>query len=115
VSTDLPELVITYGGNGLNSGVNGTFYSDTFAIGGTVLQSVDIAVVFQGVGPPGGGILGLSFDASEATNLELDVEYPDVLDDLYNAGIINCRAFSLYLDDLGRSTLKNFLDSCLTV
>lgn len=107
MSTDLPELVITYGGNGLNSGVNGTFIADTFAIGGTALQSVDIAVVFQGNGPPGGGILGLSFDVSEATNLEYNVVYPDVLDDLYNAGIINSYAFSLYLDDLGRSTLEN--------
>jgi hypothetical protein len=115
VSTDVPELVITYGRNGLNSGVNGTFISDTFAIGGTALRSVDIAVVFQGLGPPGGGILGLSFDVSEATNLETDVVYPDVLDDLYDAGIISRHAFSLYLDDLGRSTLKNVFGSCLKV
>jgi hypothetical protein len=112
----LPELIAKYGGNGENSGVNGTFYSDTFTIGGTTLQSVDVAVVYESDGGPiGGGILGLSFDTTENTNVDFGIVYPDVLDDLYNAGIIGSHSFSLYLDDLGKSTSKNVFNSCLTL
>jgi hypothetical protein len=44
--------------------------------------------------------MGVGFDTNEAPNLSQDGRYPTVLDNMKTAGIINRKAYSLYLNDL---------------
>ena len=96
-STDLPGYSEHYTGG---SFVQGTFYTDTFSVGGATVQSMDLAVVTSASSGPSTGILGLGFDTSTAPEDENGVFYPTFLDTLYSQGLISSHTFSLYLDDL---------------
>ena len=48
------------------------------------------------------GIMGIGFDTDESVQPGVKV-YPNIVDDMVDQGLINTRAYSLWLDDLGRA------------
>jgi hypothetical protein len=48
------------------------------------------------------GIMGIGFDADESLPPGVNT-YPNIIDDMVAQDLINTRAYSLWLDDLGRS------------
>ncbi|KAL2198543.1 aspartic peptidase domain-containing protein [Corynascus similis CBS 632.67] len=81
---------ITYLDGGTASG---DYISDDFTIGGTTVRSLQMACVTQAL--RGTGILGLGFSISERAS----TKYPNIIDEMYNQGLIKSKAYSLYLND----------------
>src|SRR5882724_11511926 len=52
------------------------------------------------------GIMGIGYNFSEASNdgTTASFIYPSIIDSMVNQGLINTRAYSLYLDDLQEAT-----------
>jgi hypothetical protein len=50
------------------------------------------------------GIMGIWFDADESLPPGINT-YPNIIDDMVTQDLINTRAYSLWLDDLGRSSI----------
>lgn len=48
--------------------------------------------------------MGIGFDADESLPPGVNI-YPNIIDDMVAQGLINTRAYSLWLDDLGRSNV----------
>ena len=49
------------------------------------------------------GIMGVGFDTDESLQPGVKT-YPNIIDDMVDQGLINTRAYSLWLDDIGRIT-----------
>ncbi|KAL2158439.1 hypothetical protein VTH06DRAFT_4487 [Thermothelomyces fergusii] len=81
---------ITYLDGGTASGY---YITDHFAIGGVTVRSLQMACVTKAV--RGTGILGLGFSISERAS----TKYPNIIDEMYNQGLIKSKVFSLYLND----------------
>ncbi|KAL2167005.1 hypothetical protein VTG60DRAFT_1872 [Thermothelomyces hinnuleus] len=81
---------ITYLDGGTASG---DYITDHFTIGGVTVHSLQMACVTKAV--RGTGILGLGFSISERAS----TKYPNIIDEMYNQGLIKSKAFSLYLND----------------
>lgn len=81
---------ITYLDGGTASG---DYISDDFSIGGTTIKSLQMAYVTKAV--RGTGILGLGFSISERAS----TKYPNIMDEMSNQGLIQSKAYSLYLND----------------
>ncbi|KAL2150340.1 hypothetical protein VTH82DRAFT_8016 [Thermothelomyces myriococcoides] len=81
---------ITYLDGGTASG---DYITDHFTIGGVTIRSLQMAYVTKAV--RGTGILGLGFSVSERAS----TKYPNLIDEMYNQGLIKSKAFSLYLND----------------
>ena len=92
------------------SGYNGTFYKDTVTIGGSTLENVQFGVTIETAGlvdDPGFtgiGIIGVGFESNEATKVHDNYEYPNIITELYNNGLIGAKAFSLYLNGKGSTS-----------
>jgi len=97
--SSLPAFYEAYG-NGSRS-VSGSFIADNLKIGDTTVEALVMGLVASGNGPDV-GILGLGLDVSESTSIQDGIVYPTILDTMYNQGLINSHAYSLYLDDLGK-------------
>ena len=83
-----------------NSGVVGDYGSDNFAIGGTTIKALTLAVATQAQDVPT-GIMGIGFDTDESIAASGGTVYPNIIDVLVSENIIGSRSYSLYLDDLG--------------
>ena len=97
---------------GDSSKYNGTFYKDTFNIGGGTLENVQFGVttktedlVKDDEGFTAVGLIGVGFESNEATNIYYNYQYPNIITELYNNGLIGAKAFSLYLNGQGDPVL----------
>jgi hypothetical protein len=52
------------------------------------------------------GIMGIGFDTDESLPPG-GKTYPNIIDDMVTQRLINSRAYSLWLDDLSRTTYRN--------
>ncbi|KAK3694785.1 aspartic peptidase domain-containing protein [Podospora appendiculata] len=81
---------------------SGDYISDNFSIGDVTIKSLQMGYATETV--RGTGILGIGFAANEATTKT----YPNLIDELFNQGLIGSKAYSLYLNDR-RSDAGNIL------
>ncbi|KAK3336636.1 aspartic peptidase domain-containing protein [Cercophora scortea] len=81
---------------------SGDYISDNFSIGDVTIKSLQMGYATETV--RGTGILGIGFSANEATTKT----YPNLIDELFNQGLIGSKAYSLYLNDR-RSDAGNIL------
>ncbi|KAK5660688.1 hypothetical protein OQA88_12052 [Cercophora sp. LCS_1] len=75
------------------STARGDYISDDFTIAGTTIKSLQMGYVNQTV--RGTGILGIGY----STRVTADTPYPNIVDQFVDQGIIEVRAYSLYLND----------------
>lgn len=111
VASNYGDFVIQYLDG---SAVQGYYFNDTLAIGGTSLTSATMGIAEKVDTTLGIGIMGISFTADESSNspsrarLGLNppnaFTYPSVLDNLVSQGKIRSRSYSLWLDDLNSTT-----------
>jgi hypothetical protein len=83
-----------------NSGVTGDYIADNFAIGGTTIQNLTMAVATNAA-YVATGIMGIGFDTDESIASGGGKPYPNIIDVMVQQNIIKTRAYSLWLDDLG--------------
>jgi len=84
--------------------VVGDYISDTFALGQLKISNLTMAVATQSNAVTT-GIMGIGFDTDESiVSNDDDDPYPNMIDVMQQQGLINTRAYSLYLDDLEAST-----------
>ncbi|OAP62009.1 hypothetical protein AYL99_04212 [Fonsecaea erecta] len=81
----------------------GDWASDTITVGGSPsIQNQQIGVAFELFDQH--GVMGIGFDTNEANNDGPNSVYPSVMDNLKSSGVIQRKAFSLYLNDLEATT-----------
>lgn len=98
--------------------MTGFYASDVVSIGeASVKQTIGVATI-AGAGTPPGGIFGVGLPQGESIFDTSGQSYSGYLDNLQAAGLINTRAYSVYLDDKSEydvSTGLRFLTiSCST-
>jgi len=84
------------------STVVGPFGRDAIGIGNVLIQDVQFGVAEEVNSTTGyaTGLMGLGYSINEVTRHR----YPNIPDVLVDAGVINSRLYSVYLNDEGRST-----------
>ncbi|EXJ72475.1 uncharacterized protein A1O5_04980 [Cladophialophora psammophila CBS 110553] len=97
---DIGVFNISYGTP--NSGVLGTYYSDTLSTSGVSANIILGVATTAHSGDPAGGIMGISLSANEASFYQSDVIYDGYIDSLYKQGLIAVRAYSIYFNEPGR-------------
>lgn len=94
---------ITYGDN---TGANGDYITDTMSIGGATITALEMGLAYNASSAT--GVMGIGYDINEASdNSQGQVNpfvYPSIIDTMVSQGLINTKAYSLYLDDLEAST-----------
>ncbi|KIX98376.1 uncharacterized protein Z520_05677 [Fonsecaea multimorphosa CBS 102226] len=81
----------------------GDWSSDTITVGGSPsIKNQQLGVATELFDQH--GVMGIGFDTNEANNDSPNGVYPSVMDNLKSSGIINRKAFSLYLNDLEANT-----------
>jgi hypothetical protein len=84
-----------------NSIVKGDYFNDTFSIGSITLRNLTMAVADE-VESVATGIMGIGFDAGESiVSQQGGQPYHNIMDAMVAQGIIQTRAYSLWLNDLG--------------
>jgi hypothetical protein len=78
--------------------IEGSYFTDSVTIGNATIENQILALAVESVRPA--GIMGLGF----SENVAASRPYPPLVDTMKDQGIINSRAFSLYLDDLSTSS-----------
>lgn len=93
---------ITYAGPGDSDA--GNWVEESVTIGGSkTINNTIIGVALDGADDH--GVMGVGYDTNEAQpNPSRNGTYPSVLDHMLSEGLINRRAYSLYLNDLNAST-----------
>lgn len=81
-----------------NSEVQGDYFNDTFSIGSITLRNLTMAVAKEADGFTT-GIMGIGFDAGESIVIQGGQPYPNIIDMMVAQGIIQTRAYSLWLND----------------
>jgi len=76
---------------------SGDYVTDDVGIAGTVLKNVSIGVAYEGV--DSAGVLGISFQFEEEGMLE-----PTLIDLMKSQGLIDRKAYSMYLNDIETNT-----------
>jgi Eukaryotic aspartyl protease len=87
------------------SGIVGNYIADSFRIGEMSVQNLTMAVATS-ARYIDTGIMGIGFDTDESLPPGRKT-YPNIIDDMMTQGLINTRSYSLWLDDLGRTTSRN--------
>ncbi|KAN0077578.1 Aspartic peptidase domain containing protein [Elaphomyces granulatus] len=83
-----------------NSIVKGDYFNDTFSIGSITLRNLTMAVADE-VESVATGIMGIGFDAGESiVSQQGGQPYHNIMDAMVAQGIIQTRAYSLWLNDL---------------
>jgi hypothetical protein len=93
-----------------NSGVSRDYTADNFALGGTTIQNLTMAVAT--------GIMGIGFDTDESIASRGRKPYPNIIDVMVQQNIIKTRAYGPWLHDLGVFILNPSWESsffCLQV
>lgn len=93
---------ITYAGPGDSDA--GNWVEESVTVGGSsTINNTIIGVALDGADDH--GVMGVGYDTNEAQpNPSRNGSYPSVLDHMVSQGIINRKAYSLYLNDLNAST-----------
>jgi hypothetical protein len=100
-TNDCPPFEIQYGTPG--SGVNGSYFQDNFGIGGKAINNLTMAIASSAAFVPT-GIMGIGFALGESLE-ELHQTYSNLPVVMANQSLIPSASYSLYLDDLGMSSL----------
>lgn len=78
----------------------GDYITDDFHIGGVTIKNLTMAVATDAKVVPT-GIMGIGFDTEESIVVEEHAKpYPNIIDLMVEQGLINTRAYSLWLNDL---------------
>ena len=87
------------------------YITDTFSLGTFVVNNLTMAVASSIVpaGPPPVGILGLGLGSREVLATEKNKTYTNLLDKLVSQGLIQSKAYCLFLND--SSMLDQHLDT----
>jgi hypothetical protein len=93
-----PPFSISYGTPG--SGVEGSYFQDTFGIGGQTLTNLTMAFATKAVHTDT-GIMGIGFSLGESLEGEEGTTYKNLVEVMYDEKLIPSMSYSLYLDDLG--------------
>lgn len=94
---DQGSFEIQYGTAG--SDVQGDYISDTISFGGATVKKATMAVANKVSNVPT-GIMGIGFDSNEAIVAEGGKAYKSIVDTMVSEGVINTKAYSLWLNDL---------------
>lgn len=82
---------------------SGNYITDDFTIGGATIKNLQMGLA--NTTTSGFGIIGIGFDENEGSLTSItSVPYPNLIDQMVSQGLINTKAYSLYLDDLEEST-----------
>jgi len=104
----LPSLREFNTTHGSSHGVTGFYASDLLSVSGvSVRQTIGVATAADLSNPPDGIMgIGISFFESIVFRngvVNTSATYPGYIDSLINAGIINTRAYSIFLNDRSMS------------
>jgi hypothetical protein len=89
----------------------GDYITDSLAIGGATLKSLEMGLAYNSTLFQ--GLLGIGYDVNEASDSsgssssgtgQTPFIYPSIIDTMVSQGLISAKAYSLYLDDLQAST-----------
>lgn len=83
--------------------ISGNYFTDTMGVAGVSLTALEMGLATSGNGILN-GIMGVSFDDDEAEFSQSGLTYPTIIDTMFTQGVISAHAYSLYLDDLSKST-----------
>ena len=98
----------------------GEYFNDTLAMGAVIqpsdapplqLKNATMAVAAQAVFQTS-GVWGIGFDTVESEDILFEVSYPNIIDEMVSQGLISHRGYSLWLDDLGSSSLSTHQPGC---
>lgn len=81
-----------------SSAAAGYYFTDTITIGKSSIKQQQMGLAIET--SVGSGIMGLGY----ATNEAAQQEYASIIDQMVSQGVINTKAYSLYLDDLQASS-----------
>ena len=90
----------------------GPNFLEIVGFGGVTIQAIQVGVAekasdplqLEGLGPNVQGVLGISFESSEAIVSDGGKNYPNFVGALVKNGYIKKFAYSLYLDEQGESS-----------
>lgn len=83
------------------SDVSGDYVKDVFGLGNIKIQNLIMAVATSAA-QVDTGILGIGFDTDESRVAQGGKPYRNIVDQMVDEGLINSRAYSLWLDDIGK-------------
>jgi len=90
--------------------ITGDYIADDFSIGGTTVKSMTMGLARSAVEQESSsdftGIVGVGFEQGEAIYASSGNTYPNLLSMLKSTGVINAKAFSLWLNDKGERLLN---------
>ena len=94
-----------------NSGVIGDYFNDTLTFGKTTLENMRMGLALQATREF--GIMGIGYNADESISaVDPEQVYDNIISQLVDQGYINTLAYSLWLNDLGKTTIHS-LYKCL--
>jgi hypothetical protein len=89
-----------------NTGAKGDYINDTFSIGGATIKALEMGLAYTTTSST--GVMGIGYSLNEASDNPLTQEvpfvYPSIIETMVSQGLINTKAYSLYLDDLEASS-----------
>jgi hypothetical protein len=86
----------------------GDYVSDDFQVSSIAIKDLNFAVARrEKIGNM--GIMGVGFDTNEAITRSGAEPYKSIIDSMADQGLINSRAYSLWLNDLGKSEGTHYI------
>ena len=77
--------------------------TDDFTIGGATIKNLQMGLANRTTSTI--GVIGIGYGEDEASVTSFSsVPYPNLIDQMVSQGLINTKAYSLYLDDLEEAT-----------
>ncbi|KAF8859938.1 acid protease, partial [Acephala macrosclerotiorum] len=90
------------------SGATGDYITDNLSIGGATIKALEMGFAYNATLQT--GLLGIGYDLNEASDSSggstesSPFVYPSIIDQMMSQGLINTKAYSLYLNDYEAST-----------
>jgi len=101
--TDQGAFTITYADQ---TGSSGDYIKDTLSIGGATIKALEMGLAYNSSSST--GVMGIGYSLNEASDdsrtEQVPFTYPSIVETMVSQGLINTKAYSLYLDDLEAST-----------
>jgi hypothetical protein len=86
----------------------GDYVSDTFAIGDITIKNMTLAVATD-VQDASSGVMGIGFASGESIVSDGGTPYKNLVEMMVQQGLINSRTYSLWLNDVGKSTDEGYM------
>ncbi|PMD39254.1 acid protease [Hyaloscypha variabilis F] len=88
------------------TGSAGDYIKDTLSMGGVTIKALEMGLAYESSSST--GVMGIGYSLNEASD-DSETEavpftYPSIIETMVSEGLINTKAYSLYLDDLEAST-----------